>query len=542
MADAKFIDFALNPALQKAIADTGFTAPTPIQAQTIPGILEGRDAMACAPTGTGKTAAFVLPALHKILSGPSKAAKAHGPRVLVLTPTRELAEQVVGNVKTFSTHARISSGIIIGGVSYGPQYKLLSNPLDMLVATPGRLIDHLNERKIDLRRVEMLVLDEADRMLDMGFLKPVEKIIAALPGKVQTLLFSATFEDAIEKVAQRVLDNPIRVQLAAAKQSHSSITHKAFLADDTEHKRKLLQKLLREKDVAQAIVFTATKRNADKLAAHLYETGFEASALHGDMKQNARKRTLAGLHSGKLQVLVATDVAARGIDVKNLSHVFNYDLPNLPDDFTHRIGRTGRGGAEGIAISIVSPPDLPILRDIEKRMGKPFPFESYPGLESQHTESDFRKIVPSEPPPGRPLPKGRKFMGGGYGGSVKREGAGGGFNRGPRTERGNDAPRAPREGKPEFGNRAEGKREFNGNRSEGNREFSRNRSEGSRDGARPSFGGNRSEGGNRSFGGKRDGGNGGGKSFGGGFGGKREGSRDGQRRDSARPQRRNYDR
>jgi superfamily II DNA/RNA helicase len=329
-------------------------------------------------------------------------------------------------------------------------------------------------------------------MLDMGFLKPVEKIIAAVMEatgqRPQTMLFSATFEDAIEKVAQRVLQNPIRVQLAAAKQTHSSITHKAYMADDSTHKKALLQKLLRQKDVAQAIIFTATKRNADKLAEALYDSGFSASALHGDMKQNQRKRTLQGLHSGTLQVLVATDVAARGLDVKNLSHVFNYDLPNLPDDFTHRIGRTGRGGAVGIAISIVSPPDLPVLRDIEKRLGKPFPFETFEGLESQYTEADFRKIVPSEPPPGRPKPKPRGGGGGRSGGGY----GGGGYNAkgqersGPRSDNGGG-----------FGAKREG-----------------------------GFGGAKREGG--SFGGKREGG------FGGKTGGpRREGGRP-QRRDSSR--------
>lgn len=509
MADATFSDFALNPALQKAVLDAGYSIPTPIQAQTIPGILEGRDVMACAPTGTGKTAAFVLPALHKILSAPSPVTKAHGPRVLVLTPTRELAEQIVAAVRTFTTHARISSGLIIGGVSYQPQFKLLNNPLDLLVATPGRLIDHLRERKIDFRRIEMLVLDEADRMLDMGFLKPVETIISAVNDatgkKPQTLLFSATFEAMVEKVAQRVLDNPVRAQLAAARgDSHKSITHKAYMADNTPHKQTLLQKLLREKDVAQAIIFTATKRNADKLAEALHDSGFSAAALHGDMKQNARKRTLDGLHRGTLQVLVATDVAARGLDVKNLSHVFNYDLPNLPDDFTHRIGRTGRGGAVGIAISLVSPPDLPILRDIEKRLGKAFAFESYAGLEPVLSETDFRKLTPTEPPPGRPVQKGRKFGGGN----------GGGFSRsGPRPERSSGGER------------------------------SENRSYGAKNGGGYSGGngGGENRGGYSGGGGSRDGGGFGGKRDGfGGNGGKPAG---GPRRDGgSRPQRRTYGR
>ncbi|TKW60343.1 MAG: DEAD/DEAH box helicase [Blastochloris viridis] len=520
----------LKPPLQKAIADAGFTTPTPIQAQSIPGILEGRDAMACAPTGTGKTAAFVLPALNLITSGPSQA-RGHGPRVLVLTPTRELAEQIITNVKLFSKHSRIASGLIMGGVSYGPQYKLLSNPLDMLVATPGRLIDHLNERKIDLSRVEMLVLDEADRMLDMGFLKPVEKIIAALARKPQTLLFSATFEAEIEKVAQRVLTNPVRVQLAAPKQSHSSITHHAYMVDNTGHKQALLNKLLREKDVQQAIVFTATKRIADQLAEHLHGRGFSASALHGDMKQNARKRTLEGLHKGTLQVLVATDVAARGIDVKNLSHVFNYDLPNAADDFTHRIGRTGRGGSEGIAISLVAPPDLPLLKAIEKRQGKNFNFVSFEGLEPVLSEQDFRALVPTEPPPGRPKPKGQRGGGRPQGGFSGRS-FGGNRSEGGRSEGGrSDKPRGF-----SGGNRSEGRSEYrdNGNRTEGRGERSDNRGnrfEGRSEGRSDSRPDNR-------FGGRSEGRSDKPRGFSGGKPARREGGNGASRSASSRPARR----
>lgn len=405
----------LNPKLLAAIQATGFTEPTPIQAQSIPAILEGRDAMACAQTGTGKTAAFVLPVLHRILGGPSQT-RGHGPRVLVLTPTRELAQQVTDSVKTFSAQAQVRYGTIIGGVSYQPQIRMLGQPLDLLVATPGRLIDHMNDRRVDLSRVEVLVLDEADKMLDMGFLKPVEKVIAAFTHKPQILLFSATFSPEIEKVAARVLKSPHRVQLAAAKQNHTSITQHVFHVDNTEHKQQVLGHVLKGEGVAQTIIFTATKRGADRLAEKLEKQGFAAGALHGDMKQNARKRTLARLHDGSLQVLVATDVAARGIDVKNLSHVVNYDLPNIAEDYTHRIGRTGRGGAVGIAVTLISPPDLPLLRDIEKRLGKPFVFQQIPGLEPLFSEAEFRKIIPTEPPPGRPKSKPQGgSRGGGYG-------------------------------------------------------------------------------------------------------------------------------
>jgi superfamily II DNA/RNA helicase len=401
-----FSSFAFKPALNQGITDAGFTAPSPIQAQTIPAILQGRDVMACAQTGTGKTAAFVLPALNTIVSGPSKK-QGHGPRVLVLTPTRELAQQVTDNIRTFSKHISVRSGVIIGGVSYTPQMRLLAQQLDILVATPGRLIDHMNDRRVDFSRVEILVLDEADRMLDMGFLKPVEKIIAALASRPQILLFSATFNPEIEKVATRTLTNPHRAQLAVAKQNHTSITQHVFHVDNTEHKQTMLAHILKGEEVGQAIIFSATKRGADRLAEKLEKLGFSAGALHGDMKQNQRKRTLDGLHTGKLKVVVATDVAARGLDVKNLSHVINYDLPNLAEDYTHRIGRTGRAGAAGIAISLVSPPDLPLLRDIEKRLGKPFAFQAMEGLESSFTEADFRQIVSAEAPPGRPKMGGR---------------------------------------------------------------------------------------------------------------------------------------
>ncbi|NBV54292.1 MAG: DEAD/DEAH box helicase [Proteobacteria bacterium] len=456
-----FSTLHLNANLLKALAEGNFTTPTPIQAQTIPAILQGKDAMACAQTGSGKTAAFVLPALHKILSGPSQK-RGHGPRVLILTPTRELAQQITDTTRLFTKHARISSGVVIGGVSYGPQFRLLANPLDMLIATPGRLIDHLQERKVDFNRVEMLVLDEADRMLDMGFLKPVEKIIAALPAKPQILLFSATFSPEIEKVAARILQQPHRVQLAQTRQNHADITQHHYHVDNTEHKQAVLNHILKQPEVTQTIIFTATKRNADRLAETLEKKGFAAGALHGDMKQNARKRTLQALHNNQLKVLVATDVAARGIDVKNISHVVNYDLPNLPEDYTHRIGRTGRAGASGVAISLISPPDLPVLRDIEKRLGKPFVFQSIKGLESTFSEADFRKIIPTELPPGRPKQGGQ------------RRGGGSNYSGGPRGNfSGQRSGRAPNHGKGAgFGG---GNRSFGGGRPQAPRRSSTSR-------------------------------------------------------------------
>jgi superfamily II DNA/RNA helicase len=399
-----FTDFGLHPSLLQAVQDAGFQAPSPIQAQSIPHVLAGRDVMACAPTGSGKTAAFVLPFLHKVISGPSPA-RGHGPRVLVLTPTRELASQVAGNIKLFAKHIRVTSGMVMGGVSYNPQYQLLSRPLDILVATPGRLIDHLQERRVDFSRVELLVLDEADRMLDMGFLKPVERLIAALPQKPQTLLFSATFDAPIEKIAQRFLRSPARAQLAAARQSHADITQAIYHADNTEHKTELLKAMLGNQKLWQAIVFTATKHGADKLARKIGQWGHNTAALHGNLKQSQRKRVMDAMHKGDIRVLVATDVAARGLDVKKLSHVFNYDLPNVPEDYVHRIGRTGRAGEAGIAISLVTPPDLPLLKDIEKLLRRTFRLESLAEAPAIMSETEFRALnVPKTVRGGGPRP------------------------------------------------------------------------------------------------------------------------------------------
>jgi len=388
-----FSDFQLNPSLLTALAAQGFDTPTPVQAQAIPPAMQGRDVMASAQTGTGKTAAFVLPALHAILKGPSPV-KNRGPRVLVLTPTRELAHQVLDNVRAHGKPANIKSGVIYGGVGYGPQYQLLLNPLDLLVATPGRLIDHMGEKKVDFSRIEMVVLDEADKMLDMGFLKPVERILAAVDaaaGRPQMLLFTATLTPAVEKFAQRVLHEPVRVELAPVKVNHSQIAQRAYRADSQNHKLEMLAELLKDPEVGQMIVFSATKYGADKLARKLTQAGTPSAALHGGMKQNARKRTLEQLHQGSLRVLVATDVAARGIDVKQLSHVVNFDLPQVAEDYVHRIGRTGRNGESGTAISLVSPSDVPMLRDIEKMLGRRLDLQAMRGFEPLLDPGEFAK-------------------------------------------------------------------------------------------------------------------------------------------------------
>lgn len=375
-----FEDLNLHPSIIKAITEAGYTAPTPIQQQAIPELIAGHDVMASAQTGTGKTAAFMLPALH-VLATPSQT-RSRGPRILVLTPTRELALQVSDAAKKYGKYLpRINVVSILGGMPYPLQNKLLSQPVDILVATPGRLIDHIQRGRIDFKRLQMLVLDEADRMLDMGFIDDVETIAAATPATRQTLLFSATLDNAIDKVAAKLLKTPQRIQVATQKAKLDNIEQRLHYADDMSHKNRLLDHVLRDEKVKQAIVFTATKRDADTLADNLYAQGFSAAALHGDMNQRERTRTLKRLRSGGLQVLVATDVAARGIDVADITHVINFDLPKFAEDYVHRIGRTGRAGATGIAVSFASNKDSAHLSKIERYTGQRIASHIIPGLE-----------------------------------------------------------------------------------------------------------------------------------------------------------------
>ncbi len=414
-----FESLNLHPAILKAIADSGYTQPTPIQTQAIPEVMAGHDLMASAQTGTGKTAAFILPALNR-LATPS-AVRSKGPRVLVLTPTRELAQQVCDAATKYGKHMHVKVISILGGMPYPVQNRLLSGFVDILVATPGRLIDHLERGRIDFSRLEMLVLDEADRMLDMGFCEDVERIADATPKSRQTLLFSATLEGVVGNLAARLLKEPKRISVAAAKTKHENIEQRMLFADDVAHKHKLLSHILTDVAVNQALVFTATKRDADTLADTLAAQGHAVAALHGDMNQRERNRTLQNLRRGNLRVLVATDVAARGIDVPGISHVINFDLPKFAEDYVHRIGRTGRGGANGIAISFASNRDALLLKRIERYTEQRIDMHTIEGLEPK-----FK--LRAEPAGNRPRGTGgnRRGFAGAPGGSGNRSGNFGG--------------------------------------------------------------------------------------------------------------------
>ena len=381
-----FESLKLDPQILRALNSVGYKTPTPIQAKSIPVILEGHDLMASAQTGTGKTAAFILPALN-LLATPHPI-KERGPRILVLTPTRELAAQINEAARKYGAFIKAKTTSIVGGMPYPLQNKLLSQPLDILIATPGRLLDHMERGRINLSRLQMLVLDEADRMLDMGFIPDVKKICAAINTKHQTLLFSATLDDQISKIAKDLLHNPKKIEISHAKDKHENITQHMYFVDHLNHKNKLLEHLLIQPGVKQTIIFTSTKRHADLLADELYNAGHKTGALHGDMTQGARNRTLTKFRHGDISVLVATDVAARGIDVDGITHVINYDLPKFAEDYVHRIGRTGRAKKEGVAISFVAPMDGKALRDIEKYTGHKIEAQVMAGFEPKLKSRD----------------------------------------------------------------------------------------------------------------------------------------------------------
>jgi ATP-dependent RNA helicase RhlE len=376
----KFTELGLVPEILRAIADQGYETPTPIQAQAIPVVLEGNDLMACAQTGTGKTAGFTLPILNRLAQAKTATTGPRKIRVLILTPTRELAAQVAESVGTYGAHLPFKSLVIFGGVSMNPQISALRKGVDILVATPGRLLDHAQQRNVDLSGVEVLVLDEADRMLDMGFIHDIKRVLALVPKKRQTLLFSATFSDEIRELASKFLTEPEYVESERRNTASELVTQYVYKVD-RERKRDLLVELIREKGWYQVLVFTRTKWGANGLAEKLVKSGIEADAIHGNKSQNARTRALANFKSGKLHVLVATDIAARGIDINELPHVVNFELPNVAEDYVHRIGRTGRAGTEGQAVSLVCVDEKKLLNDIERLLKKDIEELSYPGFE-----------------------------------------------------------------------------------------------------------------------------------------------------------------
>lgn len=379
-----FAELSLDENLLTALDKNGFTLPTPIQQASIPAIITGKDVLASAKTGSGKTAAFILPTLHRLITQPNQ--QAAGPKALVLTPTRELATQIKDCIQQFSKNLNLRYGVIVGGSPYPPQIKLLSHPIDILVATPGRLLDHLEAERINLSQLETLILDEADRMLDMGFLDAIQAIAKHTPTTRQTLLFSATLESkTVIAAANQLLSAPERIEVDSVKQEHSQIEQFIEFTRNINHKKAILATLLEQEETELAIIFTATKRCADSLSKEMRSLGHRCAALHGDMSQAARNRTIDRFRKGQLRFLFATDVAARGIDIKGISHVVNFDLPKNPEDYIHRIGRTGRADASGIAISLVAPQDKGVLRRIERLTGTPLKKKNIPILASEPT-------------------------------------------------------------------------------------------------------------------------------------------------------------
>ena len=503
-----FESLGLSADIITALTASGYQVPTPVQQRAIPAALAGRDLLVSSPTGSGKTAAFMLPAIERFSQ--LEKAKAAAPRephdpnarparrtqpvarptMLVLTPTRELAMQVTAAATTYGKHLRrLRTVSILGGVAYGQQLMLLAKNPEILVATPGRLLDHLERGRIDLSQLQMLVLDEADRMLDMGFIDDIETIVAATPASRQTLLFSATIDGKISSLTGRLLKNPERIEIIQKLEAQNNIAQTVHYVDDRDHKDRLLDHLLRDAGLDQAIVFTATKNDADQLAIRLADAGFESAALHGDLPQGARNRTIRALRERKVRVLVATDVAARGIDIPGITHVFNYDLPKFAEDYVHRIGRTGRAGRTGTAISLVHHAEQGALKRIERFVRVPLAVSVIVGFEPRRSASSGGGGRPGFGGRGRPgggagagAGAGRRFgngAGAGNGGSAKpggwgnkpasagardsrdggsrdgyRSGGGsrdggtgfGGGSRDGYAARRNDGPRAPRRG------------------------------------------------------------------------------------------------
>ncbi|MDA3919189.1 MAG: DEAD/DEAH box helicase [Salinisphaera sp.] len=445
-----FDSLGLSPHLLAAIADSGYTQPTPIQSKAIPAVLDNSDVLAAAQTGTGKTAAFVLPILERLGSE-----KHRNPRVLVLTPTRELAAQVEQSVKTYGAKTQIRSTVVFGGVGYQPQISAFRKGVDIIVATPGRLLDHLQQGNLNLGMLETLVLDEADRMLDMGFINDIKRVLKHIPAKRQTLLFSATFSKDIRKLASTLLNKPVEIDVAPRNATADRIDQKVVMVEKAR-KRALLSHMISTGNWSQVLVFTRTKHGANRLVKQLEIDGLSASALHGNKSQNARTKALDGFKKGTVRVLVATDIAARGIDIDTLPHVVNYELPNIPEDYVHRIGRTGRAGLEGEAVSLVGPDERKFLKDIEKLIGNQIERIQVegidlraPGKDDEEDEREQQARRPDNDGGQRPPKRG----GGGGNGNRGGQGRGNGANRGAPKAEGGAPNNASRRRNPRRGNR-----------------------------------------------------------------------------------------
>jgi ATP-dependent RNA helicase RhlE len=393
-----FDSLGLSEPLVRAVQELGYTSPTPIQLQAIPAVLNGGDLLAGAQTGTGKTAGFTLPILQRLSTTAPAATTRRHVRALILTPTRELAAQVEESVRAYGKYLKVKSTVMFGGVGINPQIDALKRGVDIVVATPGRLLDHIQQKTLDLSHIEILVLDEADRMLDMGFIHDIKRVLAKLPPRRQNLLFSATFSDEIKALADSLLNSPALIEVARRNTTAETVAQKVHPVD-RDRKREMLTHLIKQHNWFQVLVFTRTKHGANRLAEQLTKDGISALAIHGNKSQSARTRALSEFKDGTLQVLVATDIAARGIDIDQLPHVVNFDLPNVPEDYVHRIGRTGRAGATGEAVSLVCVDELQLLKDIEKLIKRAVPQEVIAGFEPD--------------PNARPEPIQRRSQGGG---------------------------------------------------------------------------------------------------------------------------------
>ncbi|AOK67951.1 DEAD/DEAH box helicase [Burkholderia multivorans] len=474
--EPSFASLGLSPEIVSALQAAGYVKPTPVQQRAIPAGIAGRDLLVSSPTGSGKTAAFMLPAIERFAQlQKAQAQQPRAPReanqgerrarrpqpvarpgLLVLTPTRELAMQVTTAASTYGKHLkRLRTVSILGGVAYGQQLMLLAKNPEILVATPGRLLDHLERGRIDLSELKMLVLDEADRMLDMGFIEDIETIVEATPESRQTMLFSATLDGKIGSLTSRLLKDPERIEIQQRLESRANIAQTVHYVDDRDHKDRLLDHLLRDAALDQAIIFTATKIDADQLAGRLADAGFQSAALHGDLPQGARNRTIRALRERRVRVLVATDVAARGIDIPGITHVFNYDLPKFAEDYVHRIGRTGRAGRSGIAVSLVHHAEQGALKRIERFVRSPLPVNVIEGFEPRKT------------PPRNDRGNGRGRPGGGNGGRRFGGKPGGGHGGHGRSYGGGNGggwsgkPGASRDGGRRDGQRSSGSRRSN---------------------------------------------------------------------------------